>query len=64
METAANLGKIVVIDVETGDYLIDELGLDTSRRLHAKRADAHLYGIRIGYQISESLGGSLERSQP
>ena len=64
VEMAANLGKIVVIDVETGEYLIDDLGLDASRSLHAKRADAHLYGIRIGYQVSESLGGSMERVQP
>jgi hypothetical protein len=64
VETAANLGKIVVIDVETGEYLIDDLGLDASRRLHAKREGAHLYGIRIGYQVAESLGGSMERTAP
>jgi len=63
VETVANIGKIVVIDVETGEYLIDDLGLETSRRLHAKRPDAHLYGIRIGYQAAESLGGSMERAE-
>lgn len=64
VETAASLGKIVVIDVETGEYLIDDLGIDTSRRLHAKRAGAHLFGIRIGYHVAESLGGSMERVAP
>ena len=64
VEKAANLGKIVVIDVETGEYLIDDLGLDASRKLHAKRPDANLYGIRIGYTVSELLGGSMERVSP
>lgn len=41
-----------------------ETGLETSRRLHAKRPDAPLYGIRIGYNVSDSLGGVLERVVP
>ena len=61
VESAANLGKIVVIDVETGDYLVDDQGLDASRSLRTKRPDANLYGIRIGYNVAESLGGVMER---
>jgi hypothetical protein len=61
VETPENIGKMVIIDVETGDYEIDELGLESSRRLRAKHPDAALYGIRIGYNVAESLGGVMER---
>ncbi len=61
VETEENIGKMVIIDVETGDYEIDELGLEASRHLHAKRPDAALYGIRIGYNVAETLGALMER---
>ena len=61
VETPANIGKMVIIDVETGDYEVDDLGLAASRHLQAKRPDAILYGIRIGYKAAEAIGGVLER---
>ena len=64
VETAENIGKMVIIDVETGEYAIDPLGLEASDRLHAKHPGAALYGIRIGYNVAESLGGVLERVAP
>ena len=54
---------MVIIDVETGDYELDEYGLEASHRLHAKRPDVPLYGIRIGYSVAESLGGVIERTE-
>ena len=63
VETAENIGKMVIIDVETGDYAVDAMGLEASDRLHAKHPDAALYGIRIGYNVAESLGGVMERSE-
>lgn len=63
VETAANIGKMVVIDIETGEYEVDELGIESSRRLHAKHPDAPLYGIRIGYNVAETLGGIMERTE-
>jgi hypothetical protein len=62
VEVPQNIGKMVIIDVETGDYEVDESGLDASHHLHAKRPDAPLYGIRIGYNVAESLGGVMERN--
>jgi len=62
VELEENIGKMVVIDVETGEYGVDELGLESSRKLHAKRQNAHLFGIRIGYSVAETLGGTMERS--
>ena len=62
VETTDNIGKMVIIDVETGEYEVDEIGLEASRHLQAKHPDADLYGIRIGYKSAEVLGGILERS--
>jgi hypothetical protein len=62
VETPENIGKMVIIDVETGEYGVDATGLETSRRLHSKRADARLYGIRIGYDVADALGGVMERT--
>ena len=62
VETPENIGKMVIIDVETGEYEVDDLGLQASRHLHVKRPEAELYGIRIGYKTAEVLGGVLERA--
>ena len=59
VETAENIGKQIVIDVETGDYEIDSDGLAASRRLLAKHRDAALFGARIGYDTVYALGGAL-----
>ncbi|HLK56365.1 MAG TPA: hypothetical protein VKU00_07360 [Chthonomonadaceae bacterium] len=62
VETPENIGKMVIIDVETGEYGVDATGLETSRRLHAKHPDARLFGIRIGYDVADALGGAMERT--
>jgi hypothetical protein len=62
VETEENIGKMVVIDVETGEYDIDETGIESARRLHAKCPDAALFGIRIGYNVAASFGGVMERT--
>lgn len=64
VETPENIGKMVIIDVETGDYEIDDIGIESARRLHAKRPQAHLFGIKIGYNVAESFGGIIERLVP
>jgi hypothetical protein len=62
IETPENLGKLIVMDVESGEYEIDELGIETSRRLHQRHPGASLYALRIGYKAVEALGGILERT--
>jgi hypothetical protein len=54
----ANEGKIIVIDIETGDYEIDEDHLAANARARAKRPDAILYGMRIGHRALGKVGGS------
>jgi hypothetical protein len=64
IEIEENIGKIVSIDVETGEYAIDEDTLTASGRLLARRPDAALFAMRIGYDAVYALGGVLARTQP
>lgn len=61
VETEENIGKQLVIDIETGVYEIDDDGLVASRRLLATNPNAELYGTRIGYDAVYALGGGLTR---
>jgi hypothetical protein len=63
IETPENIGKLIVMDVESGDYEIDDMGIETSRRLQARHPNATLYALRIGYKAVEALGGILERTE-
>jgi hypothetical protein len=61
---ATHQGKFVVVDIETGDYEIDADDLAATKRALAKRPDAVLYGLRIGYPTAYRLGGSFATHQP
>ena len=61
METEENIGKMVIIDIETGAYEVDKTGIRAARNLSAKRPYARLFGICIGYNVTASLGGVMER---
>ena len=61
---AAHKGKFVVVDIETGDYEIDEEDLAATKRALAKRPDAVLYGLRIGSPTAYRLGGRFATPQP
>lgn len=62
VETEENIGKMVIIDVETGDFAVDKLGLDSADALKAKNPLARLFGIRIGYDVAAVFGGLMERT--
>jgi hypothetical protein len=65
VETKENIGKLVSIDIETGDYEIgDDDSIDAPLRLHAKHPGAAVYTTRIGYNVAVSLGGVMERTGP
>ena len=61
VETPENIGKMVIIDIETGDYSVDENGLKAADYLYEKNPLARLFGIRIGYKVAVSFCGNLER---
>lgn len=50
-------GKYVVIDVETGEYELDEDHLAASDRAAAKRPGAPLYATRVGFGYLGRIGG-------
>lgn len=65
VESEENVGKLVSIDIETGDFEIgDDRSLDAPRRLLAKNPGAAIYTLRIGYNAVYALGGVLERTAP
>ncbi|NJN59289.1 MAG: hypothetical protein HC879_18215 [Leptolyngbyaceae cyanobacterium SL_5_9] len=61
VETEDNIGKMVIIDIETGAYEVDETGLQAARSLSAKHPYSRLFGICIGYNVAASFGGVMER---
>ncbi|MGJ5627841.1 hypothetical protein [Nostoc sp. CALU 1950] len=62
VETVENIGKLISINVETGEYEIGDDLLVTSRRLQAKQPDAAIWAERIGYDAVYAVGGSLVRT--
>jgi hypothetical protein len=62
VETEENIGKIVSINVETGDYEVGDDLVETSLRLRAKQPDAALWGERIGFDAVYAIGGTLVRT--
>jgi hypothetical protein len=61
VELEGNIGKMVIIDIETGEYEVDKTGLQAARHLSEKNPNARLFGIRIGYNVAASFGGVMER---
>jgi hypothetical protein len=61
VETEDKIGKIIVIDIETGQYEIGDDPLETSHRVLAKHPGAAIYAIRIGYDTVYSFGGGAQR---
>ena len=62
VETDENIGKMVIIDFESGDYKVGETGLKAARKLSAKHPHSRLCGIRIRYNLAVSFGGVMERA--
>jgi hypothetical protein len=63
VETEQNIGKMVIIDVETGDYEVgDAMGIESAHHLRTKHPKGQFFGMRIGYKVAESFGGVMERT--
>jgi hypothetical protein len=50
-------GHYLVLDIESGEYEIDQDDLVATKRILARCPDAVLYGLRIGYLAAYRLGG-------
>ena len=55
-----DLGKFVVIDIETGAYEIDHNELAASDRLIARRLDAQIWKRRVGSRYARRSGPRQE----
>ena len=62
LETPENVGKMVIIDIESGDYEMDDEGIDSAKKLRSRHPNGRLFGIRVGYRTAEAIGGVLRRS--
>lgn len=62
VEREENIGKMVIIDIETGGYGIDETGLDSVKLLREKNPNGRFFGIKIGYKVAAAIGGVIERT--
>ena len=58
----ADEGKFVVIDIETGEYEVDQDELAASDRLLARRFDAQMWTRRIGSRYARHFGPRYEAS--
>jgi hypothetical protein len=63
LEPAHN-GKYIVIDVESGEYELDEDHLAASDRAAAKHPGAPLYATRVGTGSLGRIGGRLGQNRP
>ncbi|NJL84618.1 MAG: hypothetical protein HC890_19895 [Chloroflexaceae bacterium] len=62
VEQENNLGKMIVIDAETGEYGIDQTGVESALKLKQKNPQARLFTMRIGFDVAVSFGGASERT--
>lgn len=59
LDETADKGKLVVIDVNSGDYEISADDLSAMLVLRGRRPDAFFWIERIGFPAPYSMGGSL-----
>ena len=65
VETPENLGKILVIDVDSGEYEVDTDGLLANQKLRSRCADIdprRLFALRIGFDAVYAVGGAINRT--
>jgi hypothetical protein len=61
VENRENLGKIISIDINTGNYEIDDNLLESSDRLQREWPDAMIWAERIGFSAVYAVGGTLTK---
>jgi hypothetical protein len=61
VETPANIGKMLTLNVETGEYSIGNNPAETILNLKQKQPLSRLFTLRIGYRTGVSFGGLTDR---
>jgi hypothetical protein len=57
-----NEGIFLIIDIETGEYEMDDDDVAASRRASRKRPGGARFGMRIGSETSGTIGHALSRA--
>ena len=58
VETPENFSKVLVIDVETGDYEVAKDTMEAYQRLRIKQPEGFFFFRRIGFPTHAKMGGS------
>ena len=53
-------GKFLVLDIESGQYEIDEDDAAATERLRNRVPNGEYFGLRIGYTTAYTFAGSME----
>jgi hypothetical protein len=61
VKAETNVGKILSIDIETGEHELGEDPLVTGRRLQARHPGAAIWTKRVGYDTVYAIGGTRTR---
>jgi hypothetical protein len=51
-----NVGKIVAIDVDTGEFVLDTDTLRAAQTLRAQLPEAQIWCVRVGYPAVDRIG--------
>lgn len=59
--TPADIGKVVLIDVDSGDYELttDRETFRANRALKNRRPRGKILALRVGYKAATAIGGTL-----
>jgi hypothetical protein len=63
VETPENIGKLLTLDVETGEYRIGINSVEGGLELKHKNPVARLFTLRIGYDVAFSFDGTSGRTE-
>ena len=58
---AAYFGKVIAIDVDSGDYSVADTARSAARGLRDRRPDASVWLMRVGYPTLRRFGGGSSR---
>jgi hypothetical protein len=59
-----NTGKFLVLDIDTGEYEMDEDDLTASQLAEAKHPNSLLYTVKVGYPTAYRIGSSMAGKAP
>ena len=67
LETPENVGKVLTINVDTGEYLMgDDVNAEDDYEVAREAADLFpdhgRFGMRIGYNALDAAGGAIRRT--